>query len=184
MLSKVPADRFETAGEFIRALESTGGDSAKGSAWKSGAAVGVLGLIVAGAMMVGSLRPRPPEEPRPVGLVILPFDGAGSGPGDVASLHLAFQDALVASHRASHRRHRAGDRTGRVAVRLLSPSPAGCPPARGAYVVVGMVRGGPAAQHVSVELYTTDGERLLRSDEPITGNRVDESIGDDWRLLP
>ena len=42
-----------------------------------------------------------------------------------------------------HRRHRAGDRTGRVAVRLLSPSPAGCPPARGSLCRSGHGSGWP-----------------------------------------
>ena len=179
VLSKVPADRFDTPGDFVRALDSPGSVSAKGFAWKRAASVGVLGLVVAGAMMVGPLR-RPPTEPHPVGVVILPFDDAAStsGPRDVASLHVAFQDALgwlpiVRPIDGTALVSEPGGWRSTSLPRLLR----GARRLGGAYVVAGTVRGGPAAQHVSVELYTTDGEQLLRSDEPVTGNQVDESIG-------
>ena len=185
-LAKVPADRFATARHFQHALEADRAPSGATPKYRPRRRFAVLGAI-AGAValiaLVGTFRPLAPVTPGPVGIAILPFDGTASNtesrPGGPPPPHLLFGEALSwlpAVHTidgAALLPHGRGWRAVPLPDLLRDARRMGAE-----YLLAGTVLQTTTGPRVSVELYAVSGgDRILRSDESASGDRLDEPIG-------
>lgn len=184
-LAKVPADRFATANDFKRALESSGVSRDSTPRPRRWATARLASILVPAALLIAlgiALRPRPPTRPGSVAIVILPFDGpapSGNSPSAESALpHLLFGEALgwlPAVRPIDGSALMAQGRSWRAVP--LSELLRNAKRLGGKYLVAGAVIRTPTGPRVSVELYELSGERIMRSDEPLSGDHLDEPIG-------
>jgi tetratricopeptide (TPR) repeat protein len=186
VLAKVPADRFATAGDFRRALESDGvqvGATRRGLPRRRIAVLAAIAAALALIAVVTTFRRLPRSPSTPIGIAILPFDGTASTADSQEARspppHLLFGEALgwlPAVHPIDGAALLTQGRGWRAV-----PLPDLLRDARrlGAkYLLAGTVLETTAGPRVSVELYdVSGGERILRSDESVSGDGLDEPIG-------
>jgi serine/threonine protein kinase len=187
-LEKVPADRFQSADEFARALTV---DQRSTPPWikdrlsrrrlAAGGLAVALGML---ALAVGILRRSPQTSPSQVGIVIVPFQGvvpsADSSSSGQSAPHLLFADALgwlpgvrpidgttlLDSARGEHK----------------LPLPQLLQGARqlgGQYLLTGAILpvGSGSESRVTVDLYaSSNGERLLRAEEAAEAGRLEGAL--------
>jgi tetratricopeptide (TPR) repeat protein len=186
-LEKVPADRFQSAEDFARALTV----EERSTTQRIEDRLSVRGLVAAGLAaglivlaLVLAIRWRSSVTPHPqLGIVLLPFQGSVpaadlSGNGRPAP-HLLLADALewIPGLRAIDGSQLVGAGHGTRAVPLQELL-RGAKRLGGRYLLTGSSLPAGGGMRVSIELYSTDnGERIMRAVDSAPGTVLDTPIG-------
>ena len=186
-LEKVPADRFQSADDFARAL--TGDERSTTQRQEDRfpvrrlVAAGLAAAVIVVALVL-AIRLRSSVTPRSqVGIVLLPFQSGvpaadSSGNGRPAP-HLLLADALewIPGLRAIDGSQLAGGGPGGRAVPLRELL-RGAKRLGGRYLLTGSSLPAGGGMRVSIEMYSTDnGERIMRAVDSAPGRVLDTPIG-------
>ena len=186
-LEKIPADRFQSAEDFARALTGQERPTAQGMEHRFSVRRLVRAGIAAGLFVVGlALAARwwiSETTPTQLGIVLLPFQGsvpaANVAGNPRRAPHLLLADALewIPGLRGIDGTQLAdvGQGARPVTLRELLR---GAKQLGGRYVLMGTILPAGGGTQVSIELYSADdGERIMKAVDSVAGTVLDDLLG-------